>query len=707
MRQPKGFIPIVVVAVIAILASTMVGVSWYYNQHKDEEVTNTEITNTTNTPTNADTDTNTSTNTSIVEYSTYPIAEDWQDYHVGGMQSDKFYKDVDGEAQIIETPFNIDEYYGMVTKYGAIFWKKGENRTASADPYGDFTYEYGVNPDFRFYNFVGENFSTLPVLELTLGEQKFERIIGVYQSSTEPKIMIEVGEYDTQSSEILPGLGGPQPVKSHGVVLDLVLGSYETGDPLTVYLSVLNASAVSNGGGSYGFHWDSKGQQAVAAGGGEGCGASNNLIFVDLKKETKEEVGGVGSFTFKGSETNPCNPKNAASPDDYWFILSGESTAGNVDVYLFNQKSTEPIKQSLGIPKLQNSEYVKSWDLSAKYPVVTLSSGQIIDFNTGQVIGVPGVTIEEVGKVKMEGEPIDITYANNYAYVANGYRGMEVYDVQDPANPKIVGTLAPSTETPGGKMAEVDNVAIKGTYAYISDTRLRIADISDPANPQVVATADNILNPWVFGTALYQDYAFVVVDGGMKGVNVADPKNPKTFNVDAIPFSASDDLTQDGSRIYVRSPHQIDIVDVSTPSAPVLLGTYTSDDWIAKSVVGKDGLHVFSGVMGDGNLQINKGTILDVSDPSNIQTISTYDSSFLSYGGHVYDLIFENNTAYVTREYGLYIYDVSDITAPKLLGVVNGSAVRQMAKNGDYVYLASSNYDTGGFFRVYKITEVN
>ena len=36
MRQPKGFIPIIVVVFIAILASTMVGVSWWYSEKSEE-----------------------------------------------------------------------------------------------------------------------------------------------------------------------------------------------------------------------------------------------------------------------------------------------------------------------------------------------------------------------------------------------------------------------------------------------------------------------------------------------------------------------------------------------------------------------------------------------------------------------------------------------------------------------------------------------
>lgn len=34
MRHPKGFIPIIIVAFISVLAITMVGVSWYYKEHK-------------------------------------------------------------------------------------------------------------------------------------------------------------------------------------------------------------------------------------------------------------------------------------------------------------------------------------------------------------------------------------------------------------------------------------------------------------------------------------------------------------------------------------------------------------------------------------------------------------------------------------------------------------------------------------------------
>jgi len=51
VKRAQGLIPIVIVIFIAIIAAGLVGMAWYYNQHKDEAVTNTNTnTSTTDTP---------------------------------------------------------------------------------------------------------------------------------------------------------------------------------------------------------------------------------------------------------------------------------------------------------------------------------------------------------------------------------------------------------------------------------------------------------------------------------------------------------------------------------------------------------------------------------------------------------------------------------------------------------------------------------
>lgn len=323
---------------------------------------------------NKATNVNTAANVNNVVNTNVDI-NDWQNYFID-WQKKIFYKSLaDGTQENISLPFNFDDYHNNLTPYGAIFWRQGPDKTATIENMGPFTYEGAVNPDFQWYDFTKKEFITLPKKELQTGEQKFERIYAVHFSSSEPKLLIEIGQYDTQSSEFEPGMVDSQPVKTYGLIYDINTNKFESGDPLTVYRTVLELPTTA----WYGLSWDSKNQIGVATPGGEGCGNYDTLIFVDLKNETKKVVGGEGSYNFSKDEI--CNPRNGESNDGKWFILLGKSTNNTLDLYLFKSDSgATPIKEKVGLP-YDKARYVQEWNLSGDFPVVKLDNGWIIDFN--------------------------------------------------------------------------------------------------------------------------------------------------------------------------------------------------------------------------------------------------------------------------------------------------------------------------------------
>ncbi|MFA5069964.1 MAG: hypothetical protein WC528_01665 [Patescibacteria group bacterium] len=319
---------------------------------------------------------NLNTNTAVSE------VEKWQNYQ---LEYDKFgkltsfsYKYTYNQQTKIVTPFDIALYRGSVTPYGVIFFKVGEMRQATGTNIGEFSYEYGINPDFQLFNYQTQSFKSLPAFSLKLAGSQFERIYALHFSATEPKILVEIGEYDTSSSHFEPGLVESQPVKTHGVVYDVVTNQYLTGDPLTIYLDLIGQTTTLWNGMS----WDSLHQIAVAAPGGEGCGAYNSLTVVYLDQERAVTVGGEGSFNFK---KEICNPSNGVSPDRKWFVLDGCNNENKFDVNLFNYASfPEPILKKLSISVSNNNVchvYVKEWNISQTYPIITFNDGTIINFN--------------------------------------------------------------------------------------------------------------------------------------------------------------------------------------------------------------------------------------------------------------------------------------------------------------------------------------
>ncbi|EKE15268.1 MAG: hypothetical protein ACD_12C00099G0002 [uncultured bacterium] len=316
----------------------------------------------------------------------------WQNYGfelgsgsvIGDYETKIFYKKVNGIKNNISTPFVLSEYHGSITPYGALFWKKGEIRTALEPNLGEYAYEYGIEPNFQLYSYTTDKFAMLPELTLKLEDQLFEKIYDIHFSSTEPKILIEIGEYDTVSSEFSPGLLDSQPVKSHGFVYDVTTNTFIEDNSLESYLTATGLATTL----WQGMSWDSLNQIAVGAPGGEGCGAYDTLEVVNLDTEILQTIGGLKSYNFAD---DICNPSNGVSPDQKWFILSGKSNENTLDIYLFTTTSfPEPIKSKRGVKidqSLLNSNSrawfwdLKSWDTTNTYPVVTFSNDQVVDFN--------------------------------------------------------------------------------------------------------------------------------------------------------------------------------------------------------------------------------------------------------------------------------------------------------------------------------------
>jgi hypothetical protein len=109
--------------------------------------------------------------------------------------------------------------------------------------------------------------------------------------------------------------------------------------------------------------------------------------------------------------------------------------------------------------------------------------------------------------------------AGTYAYVADYNSGLQVVDINDPANPSIVGAC----DTPGFALS----VYVTGTYAYVADynSGLQVVDISDPANPSIVGACDT--PGFARGVSVAGTYAFVAdEDAGLQLIDISEPANP-------------------------------------------------------------------------------------------------------------------------------------------------------------------------------------
>jgi hypothetical protein len=324
-----------------------------------------------------------------------------------------------------------------------------------------------------------------------------------------------------------------------------------------------------------------------------------------------------------------------------------------------------------------------------------------------------------VGSTPSQGVTENIVIAGDHAYVAAGEGGLEIVDISVPAAPVVVGTVA----TPGYAEA----VHVFGTWAYVATglSGLQIVEVSDPSAPvlanDVAGFARDVV---VVGDHAYAPWSWVL--------NVSDPGNPwiehlfylpgrrvatdgehlyaaggwGSFNVAAIGSSFANplvgvlNLSGSVDRVAVNgnlaclitessTAPDLQIVDVSDPSAPTLLGTLETPggEWDVQMargyafLSGSDGLHSVD--------------LLDPTAPTLSGTVPLSDDPV--------DFRLDGHLAYVAVRYaGLRIIDISDPTAPTLISSLESEQgeVTGIAVEGARVYLA----DHGGGVEIIDVS---
>ncbi|MFA6098728.1 MAG: hypothetical protein WCV50_03055 [Patescibacteria group bacterium] len=281
-------------------------------------------------------------------------------------------------AESLDVGFDASTYHVQATRYGLLFWKKGETKTTRFDSFGDqdIEYETGVNPEFYLFNTSTLVLTKLPnVSPWVVGSEIFEQVYNVNSSINQSKIIIEIGKFDIHSQAFEPGLVSPQPLESRGIVYDIASNSFTNEDPISIYKSAHHVSTTLFDN----IIWDSGHDVLVAVPYGEGCGSFSTISFINLKTKTEETVGSPkGEWGGYDYINETCNPHNGASPDGKWQILYGEIEGNQTKYRLYSPETTSEVLKTVTIDGLVSP---KSWDLSGRYPVITNENGTTVDFN--------------------------------------------------------------------------------------------------------------------------------------------------------------------------------------------------------------------------------------------------------------------------------------------------------------------------------------
>ena len=245
----------------------------------------------------------------------------------------------------------------------------------------------------------------------------------------------------------------------------------------------------------------------------------------------------------------------------------------------------------------------------------------------------------------------------NVLYVF-GDATLQVWDNATPSQPALIGTSPIDTSftdqvvlTPSGPLDLTDRdlgVLLDDTTPETPTVRSAFAI---PVGVDVQAAVVDGRNAYL---AEY-DYGFAVIDVDsfepLGRFNVVPPQDDLEAN----------DLAQEGTRVYLLAGNAgLFIVDAGDPAHPSELGRYALD--IPNRVaVNADRAYVTSELFGT-------LTLLDVSDPANVQTLGVLE------GVYARDLVIRGSRVFMATDGdfvgdgGLRIADVSDEATPQLVG---------------------------------------
>ncbi|MCG8346165.1 MAG: hypothetical protein MI924_00110, partial [Chloroflexales bacterium] len=291
-----------------------------------------------------------------------------------------------------------------------------------------------------------------------------------------------------------------------------------------------------------------------------------------------------------------------------------------------------------------------------------------------------------VGSIVLPDTVRGITIDGNYAYVAADKAGLRIVDISAPAAPVEVGSFATNA---------VEDVVISRdattNQAYVTtDKGLQIVDIVNPQAPATVGfyASGGILAIAVAGRYVYLWSGVSHPDGigRFSVLDVANPQQPQLL--EAIPLSFFGyrwgyitDMAVRDNYLYVSGYNTLEysgyffaVLDITNPSAPVLIGSYR----VSQPYLNPDIDATLT--LADHHAYVSDGKILDIADPANPTRVGSFNSAA--------DIAATETYVYARDKSGaLHILNCSDPTNPVIAGsYAMPGFIRDIAAAGYYAY---------------------
>jgi hypothetical protein len=289
--------------------------------------------------------------------------------------------------------------------------------------------------------------------------------------------------------------------------------------------------------------------------------------------------------------------------------------------------------------------------------------------------------VTSVGNFQTDEPLLGIQVVGTSAYAPAGDGGLLVFEVGDPKAPKAIGRL----KTAGCAVG----VTVAGRYAYVAgyEGGLHIVDVSEPARPVLMATYETGLT--TRQVHVEGGRALLVSsdrhDSGLIGkcrlelVDISNPSVPTLLGFYESPGTLKESSFSANLSCLLLEDGPLEVVDWSNPSKPQRTGTIAFDG--VGDLVGLSSWasHVYLAIY-------DRLKVFDLSAPATPRLVSE-----LALPDYIQELRVRGNRAYVVWSNGIRIFDVSNPAKPLAVGTwlspdgnIDGSS---LGLGGNHAYL--------------------
>ncbi len=206
----------------------------------------------------------------------------------------------------------------------------------------------------------------------------------------------------------------------------------------------------------------------------------------------------------------------------------------------------------------------------------------------------------------------DVAVSNQIACIANEECGLRIFDVSNPLNPVQLSCFQ--------NIFGAEKVTIKDNLAFVvHGSSIKIIDINDPENPFTISSV--YLDGSVNSILPIGNYLYLANSDGMNIVDIQNPASPVVLSFYNTPYYATDIELDDNIAYVAESLDGIYILDVTDPDNISVINQYKPEENVYNIACANQKIYISLDDWSEDDIL----EILDVSNPMQPVVIGSYD----------------------------------------------------------------------------------